>query len=63
MGTVLGGYVLIVAAALGVGTIVERPVPVFTVLKPAGAATWCIWVSEFTSGRAFITGSRLIDSQ
>jgi threonine/homoserine/homoserine lactone efflux protein len=38
VGNTLGAYVLIVAVALGVGTIVERPVLVFTVLKLAGAA-------------------------
>ncbi|SFY32722.1 Threonine/homoserine/homoserine lactone efflux protein [Streptomyces atratus] len=38
VGNTLGAYVLIVAVALGVGSIVERSVLVFTVLKLAGAA-------------------------
>ncbi|GGV88076.1 lysine transporter LysE [Streptomyces gelaticus] len=38
VGNTVGAYVLIVAVALGVGTIVERSVLVFTVLKLAGAA-------------------------
>lgn len=38
VGNTLGGYVLVVAVALGVGAIVERSVLVFTVLKLAGAA-------------------------
>ncbi|MHB9858170.1 LysE family translocator [Streptomyces sp. YIM S03343] len=38
LGNTLGAYVLVVAVALGVGQIVERSVPVFTVLKLAGAA-------------------------
>ncbi|MEU9318423.1 LysE family translocator [Streptomyces sp. NPDC048295] len=38
VGNTLGAYVLIAAVALGVGTIVERSVLVFTVLKMAGAA-------------------------
>ncbi|MFH9201325.1 LysE family translocator [Streptomyces anulatus] len=37
VGNTLGAYVLIVAVALGVGSIVERSVLVFTVLKLAGA--------------------------
>ncbi|WP_406097393.1 LysE family translocator [Streptomyces sp. NBC_01013] len=36
-GNSLGAYVLIVAVALGVGSVVERSVLVFTVLKLAGA--------------------------
>jgi threonine/homoserine/homoserine lactone efflux protein len=38
LGNTLGAYVLIVAVALGVGTVVERSVLVFTVLKLTGAA-------------------------
>ncbi|WP_405722443.1 LysE family translocator [Streptomyces sp. NBC_00046] len=38
VGNTLGAYVLIVAVALGVGSIVERSVLVFTALKLAGAA-------------------------
>ncbi|MFF5896738.1 LysE family translocator [Streptomyces argenteolus] len=38
VGNTLGAYVLIVAVALGVGSIVERSVLVFTLLKLAGAA-------------------------
>ncbi|GAA0942405.1 LysE family translocator [Actinocorallia libanotica] len=38
LGNTLGGYVLIVAVAFGVGPVVERSVLVFTVLKLAGAA-------------------------
>jgi threonine/homoserine/homoserine lactone efflux protein len=38
VGNTLGAYVLIVAVALGIGSIVERSVLVFTVLKLAGAA-------------------------
>ncbi|OIJ94652.1 LysE family translocator [Streptomyces colonosanans] len=38
VGNTLGAYVLIVAVALGVGSIVERSVVVFNVLKLAGAA-------------------------
>lgn len=37
VGNTLGAYVLIVAVALGVGSVVERSVLVFTVLKLAGA--------------------------
>ncbi|MER6348835.1 LysE family translocator [Streptomyces sp. NPDC001595] len=37
-GNTLGAYVLVVAVALGVGTVVERSVVVFTALKLAGAA-------------------------
>ncbi|MGY3684690.1 threonine/homoserine/homoserine lactone efflux protein [Streptomyces sp. TE33382] len=37
-GNTLGAYVLILAVALGIGSIVERSVLVFTVLKLAGAA-------------------------
>ncbi|MFE0798663.1 LysE family translocator [Streptomyces sp. NPDC058812] len=37
-GNTLGAYVLVVAVALGVGSVVERSVVVFTVLKLAGAA-------------------------
>ncbi|MFC8225215.1 LysE family translocator [Streptomyces sp. NPDC057287] len=37
-GNTLGSYVLIVAVALGVGSVVERSVLIFTVLKLAGAA-------------------------
>ena len=38
LGNTLGAYALVVAVALGVGTIVERSVLVFTALKLAGAA-------------------------
>ncbi|MFI8946172.1 LysE family translocator [Streptomyces sp. NPDC053750] len=38
VGNTLGAYVLVVAVALGVGSVVERSVVVFTVLKLAGAA-------------------------
>ena len=38
VGHTLGAYVLIVAVALGVGSVVERSVLVFTMLKLAGAA-------------------------
>ncbi|MGW1844469.1 LysE family translocator [Streptomyces sp. NPDC001966] len=38
VGNTLGAYVLIVAVALGVGSIVERSVLVFTALKLAGSA-------------------------
>jgi threonine/homoserine/homoserine lactone efflux protein len=38
VGNALGAYVLIVAVALGIGSVVERSVLVFTVLKLAGAA-------------------------
>lgn len=38
VGNTLGAYALIVAVAFGVGTVVERSVLVFTVLKLAGAA-------------------------
>ncbi len=38
LGNTLGAYVLVVAVALGVGSVVERSVLVFTVLKLAGAA-------------------------
>jgi threonine/homoserine/homoserine lactone efflux protein len=38
VGNTLGAYVLVIAVALGVGTLVERSVLVFTVLKLAGAA-------------------------
>ncbi|TDC08740.1 LysE family translocator [Streptomyces sp. 8K308] len=38
LGNALGAYTLVVAVALGVGTIVERSVLVFTALKLAGAA-------------------------
>jgi len=38
LGNTLGAYVLIVAVALGVGTVVERSVLVFTALKLTGAA-------------------------
>ncbi|MGA4837536.1 LysE family translocator [Streptomyces sp. G45] len=37
-GNTIGAYVLIVAVACGVGSVVERSVVVFTVLKLAGAA-------------------------
>ncbi|MFI1000404.1 LysE family translocator [Streptomyces galbus] len=37
-GNTLGAYVLVVAVALGVGSLVERSVLVFTALKLAGAA-------------------------
>ncbi|MCX4967531.1 LysE family translocator [Streptomyces sp. NBC_00654] len=38
VGNTMGAYVLILAVALGIGSIVERSVLVFTVLKLAGAA-------------------------
>ncbi|WP_411102866.1 LysE family translocator [Streptomyces sp. cmx-4-9] len=38
VGNTLGAYVLVVAVALGVGTVVERSVLVFTALKLLGAA-------------------------
>ncbi|MGP3989987.1 LysE family translocator [Streptomyces sp. 3N207] len=38
LGNTLGAYVLVIAVALGIGTLVERSVLVFTVLKLAGAA-------------------------
>ncbi|MFF7334481.1 LysE family translocator [Streptomyces sp. NPDC090306] len=38
LGNTAGGYVLVVAVALGVGAVVERSVLVFTLLKWAGAA-------------------------
>ncbi|WP_326770578.1 LysE family translocator (plasmid) [Streptomyces sp. NBC_01591] len=38
LGNTLGAYVLTVAVALGIGSVVERSVLVFTVLKLAGAA-------------------------
>jgi threonine/homoserine/homoserine lactone efflux protein len=38
VGNTLGAYVLVVAVALGVGSVVERSLLVFTVLKLAGAA-------------------------
>ncbi|MBD0417947.1 LysE family translocator [Streptomyces sp. NPDC052309] len=38
VGNTLGAYVLVVGVALGVGSVVERSVVVFTVLKLAGAA-------------------------
>ncbi|GAA2093952.1 LysE family translocator [Streptomyces albiaxialis] len=38
VGNTLGAYVLVVAVALGVGSVVERSVVVFTALKLAGAA-------------------------
>ncbi|MEU1468067.1 LysE family translocator [Streptomyces sp. NPDC005761] len=38
VGNTVGACLLVVAVALGVGSVVERSVPVFTVLKLAGAA-------------------------
>lgn len=38
LGNTLGGYALVVAVALGVGTLVERSVILFNVIKLAGAA-------------------------
>lgn len=38
VGNTLGAYTLVVAVALGIGSVVERSVLVFTVLKLAGAA-------------------------
>ncbi|WP_253778922.1 LysE family translocator [Goodfellowiella coeruleoviolacea] len=38
LGNTLGAYVLVVAVALGVGSVVERSVVVFTALKLVGAA-------------------------
>jgi threonine/homoserine/homoserine lactone efflux protein len=38
MGNTVGAYVLVVAVALGVGSVVERSVLVFTALKLVGAA-------------------------
>lgn len=43
LGNTLGAYVLVVAVALGVGSLVERSVVVFTVLKLAGAA-WLLYL-------------------
>jgi threonine/homoserine/homoserine lactone efflux protein len=43
VGNTLGACVLVVAVALGVGSIVERSVLVFTVLKLAGAA-YLVWL-------------------
>ncbi|MFE3248416.1 LysE family translocator [Streptomyces sp. NPDC059209] len=37
LGNALGGYALVVAVALGVGTLVETSVVVFNVIKLAGA--------------------------
>ncbi|GAB2861956.1 LysE family translocator [Actinocorallia aurea] len=38
LGNTAGGYVLVVAVAVGIGSVVERSVAVFTALKLAGAA-------------------------
>jgi threonine/homoserine/homoserine lactone efflux protein len=38
VGNTVGAYLLVVAVALGIGSVVERSVVVFTVLKLAGAA-------------------------
>src|SRR3954463_5785263 len=38
VGNTLGAYLLVVAVALGIGSLVERSVLVFTALKLAGAA-------------------------
>jgi threonine/homoserine/homoserine lactone efflux protein len=38
VGNTIGAYVLVVAVALGIGSVVERSVVVFTALKLAGAA-------------------------
>lgn len=43
VGNTLGAYVLVVAVALGVGSVVERSVLVFTMLKLAGAA-YLVWL-------------------
>ncbi|WP_172384249.1 LysE family translocator [Streptomyces sp. MNP-20] len=38
LGNALGGYALVIAVALGIGTLVETSVVVFNAIKPAGAA-------------------------
>lgn len=38
LGNALGGYVLVIAVAMGVGSVVERSVLLFNVIKLAGAA-------------------------
>ncbi|MEU1657913.1 hypothetical protein ABZ527_17450 [Streptomyces griseofuscus] len=38
IGNAIGGYALVVAVALGPGTMVERSAPVYSVIKPGGAA-------------------------
>ncbi len=38
VGNTVGSYVLVVAVALGVGTVVERSITVFTALKLLGGA-------------------------
>ncbi|WP_432251760.1 LysE family translocator [Streptomyces sp. HNM1019] len=38
LGNTLGGYALVIAVALGIGTVVERSVVVFNTVKLAGAA-------------------------
>ncbi|MFF5668487.1 hypothetical protein ACFY7F_37685 [Streptomyces griseofuscus] len=37
-GNAIGGYALVVVVALGPGTMVERTAPVYSVIKPGGAA-------------------------
>ncbi|MBY8839817.1 LysE family translocator [Streptomyces sp. SP2-10] len=61
VGNTLGAYLLVVAVALGVGSIVERSVLVFTALKLAGAAYLVhlgvrAWRRRGSTGEAF-TGS------
>lgn len=38
VGNVFGSYLLVVAAAIGIGSLVERSVTVYLAVKPAGAA-------------------------
>ncbi|MEE1738667.1 LysE family translocator [Streptomyces sp. BE147] len=71
VGNTMGAYVLILAVALGIGSIVERSVLVFTVLKLAGAA-YLVYLgvkawrqrgslqSTFTAGQAQQGGRRTI---
>lgn len=61
VGNTLGAYVLVVAVALGIGSLVERSVFLFTVLKLAGAA-YLVYLGvrawrERGSLRAAFTGS------
>ncbi|MEV0905406.1 LysE family translocator [Streptomyces hokutonensis] len=60
LGNTLGAYLLVVAVALGVGSLVERSVLVFTTLKLAGAAYLvCLGVKAWRqrgSLRAAFTG-------
>ncbi|CAL9659633.1 hypothetical protein SUDANB105_06949 [Streptomyces sp. enrichment culture] len=43
LGNTLGAYALVLAVALGVGSLVERSVVVFTLRKLAGA-TWLLYL-------------------